>query len=49
MIGRRRVSSVARWRVLHDSWRELHAAIKTAEAVHGDETTWLSRNDACWL
>jgi hypothetical protein len=35
--------------VLHDSWRELHAAIKTVEAVHGDETTWPSRNDACWL
>jgi transposase len=36
-------------RVLHDPWRELHAAIKTAEAVHADETTWLCRNDACWL
>jgi transposase len=36
-------------RVLHDPWRELHEAIKTAEAVHADETTWLCRSDPCWL
>jgi transposase len=36
-------------RVLHDPWRQLHEAIKTAEAVHADETTWLCRSDPCWL
>lgn len=36
-------------RVLHDPWRELHEAIKLAEAVHADETTWLCRADPCWL
>jgi transposase len=36
-------------RVLHDPWRELHEAIKTAQAVHADETTWLCRSDPCWL
>jgi transposase len=36
-------------RVLHDPWRELHEAIKVAEAVHADETTWLCRSDPCWL
>lgn len=36
-------------RVLHDPWRELHEAIKLAEAVHADETTWLTKGDACWL
>jgi transposase len=36
-------------RVLCDPWRELHEAIKTAEAVHADETTWLCRSDPCWL
>ena len=36
-------------RVLCDPWRELHEAIKTAEAVHADETTWLCRSDSCWL
>jgi transposase len=36
-------------RVLHDPWRELHEAIKTAEAVHADETTWLCKADPCWL
>jgi len=36
-------------RVLHDPWRELHAAIKVAEAVHADETTWLCKADPCWL
>lgn len=36
-------------RVLHDPWRELHEAIKAAEAVHADETTWLCRHQACWL
>lgn len=36
-------------RVLHDPWRELHDAIKTAQAVHADETTWLTKGDACWL
>lgn len=36
-------------RVLHDPWRELHAAIKVAEAVHADETTWLTKHDPCWL
>jgi transposase len=36
-------------RVLHDPWQELHEAIKTAEAVHADETTWLSRSDPCWV
>jgi transposase len=36
-------------RVLHDPWRELHEAIKTAEAVHADETTWLTNSDSCWL
>jgi transposase len=30
-------------RVLHDPWRELHEAIKVAEAVHADETTWLCK------
>lgn len=36
-------------RVLHDPWRELHQAIKLAESVHADETTWLCRGDPCWL
>ena len=36
-------------RVLHDPWRELHEAIKLAEAVHADETTWLCKADPCWL
>ena len=36
-------------RVLHDPWRELHEAIKAAEAVHADETTWLCRRESCWL
>jgi transposase len=36
-------------RVLHDPWQQLHEAIKTAEAVHADETTWLCRSDPCWL
>ena len=36
-------------RVLHDPWRELDAAIKCAEAVHADETTWLCKHDPCWL
>ena len=36
-------------RVLHDPWRELHEAIKLAEAVHADETTWLCKRDPCWL
>ena len=36
-------------RVLHDPWQELHEAIKTAEAVHADETTWLCKADPCWL
>ena len=36
-------------RVLHDPWRELHEAIKVAEAVHADETTWLCKADPCWL
>jgi transposase len=36
-------------RVLHDPWRELTEAIKVAEAVHADETTWLCRSDPCWL
>jgi transposase len=36
-------------RVLHDPWRELHAAIRLAEAVHADETTWLCKREACWL
>jgi transposase len=36
-------------RVLHDPWRELHAAIQVAEAVHADETTWLTKGDPCWL
>jgi transposase len=36
-------------RVLHDPWRELHQAIKLAEAVHADETTWLCKADPCWL
>jgi len=36
-------------RVPHDPWRELHEAIKLAEAVHADETTWLCKADPCWL
>jgi transposase len=36
-------------RVLCDPWRELHEAIKLAEAVHADETTWLGKADPCWL
>lgn len=36
-------------RVLHDPWRELDQAIKTAQAVHADETTWLTCGDPCWL
>ncbi len=36
-------------RVLCDPWRELHEAIKLAEAVHADETTWLCKADPCWL
>jgi transposase len=36
-------------RVLHDPWRELHQAIKLAEAVHADETTWLCKSDPWWL
>ncbi|MGH2929324.1 MAG: IS66 family transposase, partial [Solirubrobacteraceae bacterium] len=36
-------------RVLCDPWRELHEAIKVAEAVHADETTWLCKHDPCWL
>ncbi|MGH3631861.1 MAG: IS66 family transposase [Sciscionella sp.] len=36
-------------RVLCDPWRELHEAIKLAEAVHADETTWLCQADPCWL
>jgi transposase len=36
-------------RVLHDPWRELHKAIKLAQAVHADETTWLCKADPCWL
>jgi transposase len=36
-------------RVLHDPWRELDEAIKVAEAVHADETTWLTKGDPCWL
>jgi transposase len=36
-------------RVLHDPWRELHDAIAVAQAVHADETTWLTRGDPCWL
>jgi transposase len=36
-------------RVLQDPWRELHEAIKVAEALHADETTWLCRSDPCWL
>ena len=36
-------------RVLHNPWRELHEAIKLAQAVHADETTWLCKADPCWL
>lgn len=36
-------------RVLADPWGELHEAIKVAEAVHADETTWLTNGDPCWL
>jgi transposase len=36
-------------RVLHDPWRELHEAIKLAQAVHADGTTWLCKADPCWL
>ena len=36
-------------RVLRDPWQELHDAIAVAQAVHADETTWLTCGDPCWL
>jgi transposase len=36
-------------RVLHDPWRALDEAIKHAEVVHADETTWLTKGDPCLL
>lgn len=35
--------------VLHDPWRELDEAIKRAEVVYADETTWLTKADPCLL
>jgi transposase len=36
-------------RVLADPWRELRDAVRKAQAVHADETSWRLRGDSSWL
>ena len=35
--------------VLADPWRELRDAVRKAQAVHADETSWRLRGDSSWL
>jgi transposase len=35
--------------VLADPWRELRDAVRKAQAVHADETSWRLRGDSSWM